>query len=511
MLTINPVTNHTNNQRLNFGQFLPRKIFSDIRDIPNMKCGCCGHDTFTSDETTAFIKSFLAGSKRALENSAMEKYRNSEAFTFIQGLSDIQPKQTVRNLISIPENQAKIKTLSGRTQLDINMIGLIADGITVKAPRVVQKFDKFREFFAPEDAEILKVMDFYALKYPKKTFSEIFNMPEVIEYHKGINETNKKYEQVGRIEVFKRLKEFGLKLSPNDRKALQSTNTDAIKILNNFSFQPHIKKELLYDLYENFAKQSEGKVRKKGLFKIIDDIPLIGFTPDEFIVNHVSNRKTDIDIVTYFARKLQATYEHFKARSKNGADVKENIIILCGKCNQERSNLPYPFFLRFHPEMLQNLQKQLNKIMMFIKHGKLTGYDNYPMDMKQNVLGESANLLRPKIGDYLNFRKELAAKKLERLEAKLAKKETKYNNACTKLDEINSRINEIEAQLRQLKKEKRVIKENYDATKDEVEQTRSRLEQQTILLDDREKELLIDRTTNANLQHKKRKIKKLRP
>ncbi len=509
MLTINPFINQKNNQRLNFGQFLPQKIFYDIRDIPKMKCGCCGHDTFTSDETSAFIKSFLAGSKRALENNAMNRYKHTNAYNFLQTLSNIQPKQTIRNLMSVPENQAKIQTLSQFDQLNINMIGLIADGITVKAPRVMQKFEKFRDFFDPQDAEILKVMDFYALKYPKKTFSEIFNLPEVAAYHKQIGETNKQEATLKRIETFKHLKEFGETLNPEDKKLLQQANTKTITILNSTYFQPHIKKELIYDLYENFAQNSVGKIRKKSIFKIINEMPITGMTPDEFITGHVQARNSDKDIVTYFVKKMQATYEHFIAKSKHGTDAQENIIILCGKCNKERSNLPYPFFLRFHPEMLQNLQKQLNKIMLFIKHGKLVGYDNYPMDMKQNVLGESANLLRPKIGDYLKFRKEQAAQKLALSQAKLSKNEEQYKNASEKLSVIDSRIEEIATQLRKLKKEKRGIKEEYTKAKEKLEQTQLSIEKKHQLLDDRITDLSNDRETNANLMYKKRKIKKL--
>ena len=63
MITINPVANNQNYKNLSFGIFLPKKVFTDIRDIPRMKCGCCGDDMFTSDETKVFINSFAAFGK----------------------------------------------------------------------------------------------------------------------------------------------------------------------------------------------------------------------------------------------------------------------------------------------------------------------------------------------------------------------------------------------------------------------------------------------------------------
>ncbi len=490
---------------------MPHKVFNDIRDIPNMKCGCCGKDTFTSDKLKTFINSFQAGSKRALENSAMDKYRDTEAFEFLESISAIQPKTPVRTLISMPENIAKIKTLSPRAHIDINMISLISDGITVKAPRVMQKLEKYRNFFGKEDAEILKVMDFYALKYPKKTFAEIFNLPEVAEYHKQLHETQQQEARLRKTEVFKQLKAFGENLSPTDKKALQQTNTNAIIILNQDFLQPHIKKELLNDLYENFAQNSEGKIRKRSIFKIINDMPIIGTTPDGFITSHIQARSSDKDIVSHFVKRMQATYEHFKAKSKDGTDAQENIIILCEKCNQERSNLPYPFFLRFHPEMPENLQRQLNKIMTFIKHGKLIGYDDYPMNMKQNVLGESAALIRPKIGEYLKFRAERASQSLEKSKARLAKDEERFNIANSRLNEIDAQIDAVEAQLRKLKKEKRVIKEEFTAAQNEKDTTESFIVSKTERLEQMQENLDADRQTNADLKYKRRKFKKPTP
>lgn len=511
MLTITPVANQNRNSfSLNFGAFLPRKTFKDIRDIPHMPCGCCGRDMFTSDEVRTLIKGFQAGSKRALENDAMAEYRGYEAFSFIESLSAVDPKATISDLISIPINADRIKSFSPQTQLNVNAIAQISDGITVKAPRVMKKLEKYRDFFSPEDEEILKVMDFYALKYPKKTFSEIFNLPEVAEHHQKIYELNKQEAKTRRVEVFQRLKEFGKKLSPADQKALQQANKTAKSILKTPYYQAHIKRELLNDLYEDFVKNSEGNFRKKTVFKMVDDFIVTGMTPDEFIVNHVNTAGTDKDIVSHFVKRLQATYEHLKARSKEGTDNQENIIILCGKCNSERADLAYPFFLRFHPEMSDNLQKQLNKIMTLIKHRKLIGYNDYPMKMKQNVLGESDALIRPKIGDYLKFREERAAESLEKSQARLAKDEARINTLDSKIEGINAKIRAIEEQLKQLKQKQTKLRDERKVAKSEKDKTEDYIKNKTQNLKEKQDNIAQDRETNESLRYKRRKFKKLR-
>ena len=184
----------------------------------------------------------------------MDRFRSTPAFEFLKSLSEIRPKDTIAKLLSVDENKAKLKTLGDRTRLDVNMMSLISEGITVKAPRFMQKLEKYRPHFGAEDAEILKVMDAYSLKYPDKTFAEIFNMPEVLQYHREIAELDKKYSSAKRIEVFKQLRDFGQKLAPADRKALQDTNTKAMGVLNCEFFEPDIKKGLIDDLYKDFAR-----------------------------------------------------------------------------------------------------------------------------------------------------------------------------------------------------------------------------------------------------------------
>ena len=57
-------------------------------------------------------------------------------------------------------------------------------------------------------------------------------------------------------------------------------------------------------------------------------------------------------------KELQATWEHAKAKSNGGSNSINNLLVLCSKCNAERANLPYPFILRIHPDIAQNVQKQ---------------------------------------------------------------------------------------------------------------------------------------------------------
>ena len=47
--------------------------------------------------------------------------------------------------------------------------------------------------------------------------------------------------------------------------------------------------------------------------------------------------------------------------------------------------------------MKKNIQKQMNRVITFINRKKISGYDNYPVDIKQTLLRETDNLIKIKI------------------------------------------------------------------------------------------------------------------
>lgn len=493
-----------------FGYGLPKFPVGDAKSIHRLNCGCCGNVMLNADDVKCFLKSFAANSKRALEHeSIVSKYKDTEAYKFLKELSAIEPKKTIRKLLDIPENRAKVKTLDPRTQIDVNFIALLSDGITVKAPRVMQKLWKYYDFFNKEDKEILDLMEVYSIKYPKKTFSEIFRLPEVIDKHREIDNSFKALVTQQKIEAFKKFRGLFSEIPQNDLKALQVANTETAKILNNGFYQPHIKKALIEELYDIFLKEHpQNRKIKKQIKNFISELHYNSFSPDSFIVNCVDGKKSDYDIVKGFVEKLQATYEHVLPRSKNGSDDIGNGIFLCKKCNQERSDIPYRVFLRFHPEMKKNLQKQLNKIITFIKHKKLLNYDSYPLEIKQTVWENTDNIIKLKINQYLEYREDKAAKNLVVMQAKHELNDKKFKDASKALDDIDAKIEEVMSVIRKLKKERRAIKDEHseaealkNISEDEVRNSSARLEKAKNLVE-------YDKTMNKSMKAKR--IKKIK-
>lgn len=502
--SFNNVNNNFRNHCQNFGYRLPVEPVSDFREIKHNKCACCGHDTFTQTEVNSFVRTFQAGSKRALENSLMEKYKNTTAYDFLKGLSFKEPKKTIKELMLTQEAQRKFRGLDYSAQIMTGEIAALADNITVKAPRAIQKLEKFYDFWDKEDKEIFDLMTVYAEKYPKKTFAEIFSMPEIAQKHTSLSEMYKNQARTQRIEVFKRVREFSKDWPLQDAKKLLVANNDALKILLNEYYKPHIKKVCVEEIYNDFLKSCSKKRIRKKLFDILKDLPYETSAADDYIALCASQKTSDTEIVRKFAEQMQATFEHVLAKSDGGEDVIGNGIVLCKKCNNERSNIKYTIFLKIHPEMKKNIQKQINKIITYIKHDKLKGFENYPMEIKQTLLTQTDNILKIKIQKYLKYREQQAIQRLKLSKASFERDMQKTKEADSKLKDIESRLEELLSTVKQLKKEKHRIIESLEQTNESL----SYLEQ---VVNSNETELLniqklIDEDTIINQTVKPKKI-----
>ena len=508
MLSIYPlistnINQYKSNKNLNFGYRLPQKAVSDMRDISHLTCASCGKNMFTPEAMDKFIKSFMASSARALENSFLNRFKDGWAFKFVKELSKNNPRQTIDALMKSDTAQKQLQNVDPRKKIMLGEFMSVADKITLKSPRVMQKLSKYYDYFCKEDKEILDLMEVYAAKYPKNTFAEIFQKPEVAQHHTELFQAYKKQSMEQKIEVFKRLREFSKKLPPQDVKKLQVTNNEALKVLNNDYYKPHIKRACVEDIYNNFLKNCETKRIRKKLFDIIKNLPYDTPAADEFIALCAQNKTSDKEIVSKFAQEMTATFEHVKARSNKGEDTIENGIVLCKKCNTERSNIPYKVYLKLHPEMKKNLQRQMNRIMTFINREKLTGYDNYPVDIKKTLLNETDNLIKIKVKKYLKYREHQALTRLEASKNSFEEHSELADSALQKLDSINARMEALMAEIRQLKKDKHRVSDVLTAAHENKKHYENIMQQNESLLAQIQKLIDDDILINQTPKHKR--------
>lgn len=453
-LNIYPKQNNTTQPTFGYG--IPKKSFSDIRDIPGLTCAKCGHKMISLPERDKFIDSLLDGAKDCLQRPEFNEYRKSNPFRFLFNLAKKHPRTSLAKIVEDKKVQYKISRFGKFDQTEIREIVDVSKDFLKNAPQVMKKIYPLREKMPEDYKELLDYMELYSLKYPKSKFSEIFNKPEVIEYHNKL--------RLYRAEQFKIMKDFelgkleklGAKLTPEEKAVFQKLNNQANKIISQ-PFYPQKTKQIMLDiLYKDFLNGLQNKKLAAKIKSQVGSLPFNENRGDNLIIN--MGKMSDREILTSIVNNLASTFEHIVPASQNGGRAKANGICLCKKCNQERATIAYSALMEYFPNFAENLQKQLNKIVVFIKNGKLNNYDHYPVKVKKTLLDVTNQKLRINIKKYLKYKDKAAAVELENAKAVLTNNKNLLKETKSELSSHNAKINKLVKELKQLVKEKKALK-----------------------------------------------------
>ena len=431
-----------------FGYGIPKRNFFDIRDIPKLTCAKCGGQMLSSIEREELLNKTRVGAAFALRNTAIQSHNGSPVFKLLVEFAKKHPRTPLANFVST--NKKMINHLPEEQKAELDEIVEIANTITLKAPQVIKKLHKIKPHLSDADRETLDIMEVYAKKYPKNTFSEIFNKPEVIEYHYKIKTFQKEQYNIQAEMVFNQLAKY-TKLLPDDmQNQFAQLNDKAQKIARIADSSDERKLMLLDNLYKDFLENIPDKKTAEKIKKKISEIPLRQNTADRNIAKKL-RKKNDISIVSFFVNKITSTFEHIIPDSQNGTRRMYNGIFMCSQCNFDRGDLPYKIFAKYIPDFAGNIQKQMNKIMVFIQNKRLPGcYQTYPLKVKKTLDRVTDSQIKIDIDKYLKKRFKTVQMNLE--------SSKKQKEKCQKdLKDVNIQISKLTQQLQALNRKQETL------------------------------------------------------
>ena len=129
----------------------------------------------------------------------------------------------------------------------------------------------------------------------------------------------------------------------------------------------------------------------EGMRKILSKLPKSRNSLSAFIAKY-SYRSSE-EIAHLILISGASSEEHIKPQNRDkkdkGPNINENKIVMCAACNSQRSKTSYKDWLLIHPEMVDNCQKYIDKIIDAIISGKLVNYNDYPQKVKKSLYIES--------------------------------------------------------------------------------------------------------------------------
>lgn len=91
------------------------------------------------------------------------------------------------------------------------------------------------------------------------------------------------------------------------------------------------------------------------------------------------------------------TVDHILPKNLGGGEEDNNKIGYCKDCNNEKSDVPFIVWYKYHPELKTNIPKHLNKINEIIKEENMIEMKNYPKTVLKTINTLLRDTMHPQI------------------------------------------------------------------------------------------------------------------
>lgn len=250
--------------------------------------------------------------------------------------------------------------------------------VTSTSTNNIQELLKFEHKMKPIEKQVFEVLKDYSQKLPQENFQEL------------LQRANRKH--LPRLEdcqstILNSVRKDLNKMQPDSKIIINDALNKVSNILFNEPKNIPQKRYRSIQLFDNLFGPFIGRDKELMLFdemcdKIIS-LPSSGQNVDAFIAKYA--HRSSGEISQRLLIEALPTIEHVVATSNGGDDDINNKIILCKDCNKERSNYSYAVLLGNHPEMKENLQLYIDKVIEQINIGKLVGFEEYPLSIKEKL------------------------------------------------------------------------------------------------------------------------------
>lgn len=154
------------------------------------------------------------------------------------------------------------------------------------------------------------------------------------------------------------------KVSDKEKAIFQQLLYDTNQWINNEKdSEPFKRKAFLYELKQILdLPLFRNRSLVKKLMHEAEKMPQSFESENAFIVKY--HRRSPREIAEQLFYEPLATIEHIKTRESGGKTEPKNLAIACARCNNYvRNNTPMPKFVKEHPEINNNIRKNLDAVL----------------------------------------------------------------------------------------------------------------------------------------------------
>ena len=246
------------------------------------------------------------------------------------------------------------------------------------AAKAVKVLSKYTDYMQRTERKMYERFKEYAKANPNKTFPD---------YLKEVYDESLMKLKLEEFAVLDDVDMISRGLSAKTALALRHKTTRCREVILANNQQDTFKRRILLNSLDEITPKEE----EKGIFEKLKDraiyLPASGTSENAFVVKY-ANRSHE-EIAKRIVRASVASIEHIKPDSLGGENILSNFILASTNANSYRSNMPLAKYIERFPDIPQNCQAYIDKIIYSIHRGKLKGNETYPYDVKKTLETES--------------------------------------------------------------------------------------------------------------------------
>ena len=308
-----------------------------------------------------------------------------EAYNYLKEYSNTAQKLSMADILAKKTVKDYRKKQSPETSAAFDEFRELTKLVAHNSKYMIDEISKLNPDLHKIEKRIFKELQRLAHAYPNETFHTILNKPDIHKYYLK----NLEQKQMVILDQIDKASKFAS--TPLKRKIFALTE-NARAVFKEESPAVLHKRGRVIAAYHSALSEYKDSLIVQDVLHIINQLPDSKTDVDAFMIKGA--QKNSNAIAEILVNRQRNTFEHVKPHHREGDNGENNIynyIGLCGKCNGERQRTQYDIFIESHPEMVENTQLQINKIIDYINKGILTGYDDYPQKIKSALAIESKN------------------------------------------------------------------------------------------------------------------------
>lgn len=443
--------------------FTSMQRFKAIKMIPNITCACCGQKVITPEVADrawgAVAKPLSTAVKKGAFSNLTENF--PQVSILLKSFAERFPKLSLDRIIYNDENYLELRAAAVADIANSEPVNEKHPNPNMAAKKilydmqaasrnylrsssvVMKRFAIFKDRLNGYKKDIFEQFQIYAKKYPRKTLSEIVNMDEIYKFHKMKDFLQRAATREQLDYHFGNIKDIITAKRPDLAEKTDELKETALDIYaEGRDSQKHLVK--MKELYEQALKENGLEKLKWKVFEELEQVPETFTTVDSFMVYAKDHKYSDGAILASLITPSMTSYEHIIPKSNGGKDTLLNGIVMCRGCNLKRKSIPYSEYIKYHPEMVYNTQKQMDMISQYILNGSLPAeFEFYPVKTSRTLYNYSAGKINVNVENYCK-------KALAKSERRMAEKNEELENTKDSRDKNIKRKMELEEEMKNI-------------------------------------------------------------